>query len=52
MGLLRWEDRYSVGIAAVDYEHQELIERWHGCFLVATSRSHDMHLTTRSSRSG
>jgi len=26
MGLLRWEDRYSVGIAAVDHEHQELIE--------------------------
>jgi hemerythrin len=26
MGLLHWEDRYSVGIAAVDHEHQELIE--------------------------
>ena len=26
MGLLHWEDRYSVGIAAVDYEHRELIE--------------------------
>ena len=26
MGLLHWEDRYSVGIAAVDHEHRELIE--------------------------
>lgn len=26
MGLLNWEDRYSVGIAAVDHEHKELIE--------------------------
>lgn len=26
MGLLHWEDRYSVGVAAVDHEHQELIE--------------------------
>jgi hemerythrin-like metal-binding protein len=26
MGLLHWEDRYSVGIAAVDHEHKELIE--------------------------
>ncbi|MBR0714949.1 bacteriohemerythrin [Bradyrhizobium liaoningense] len=25
MGLLHWDDRYSVGIAAVDHEHQELI---------------------------
>jgi hemerythrin len=26
MGLLQWEDRYSVGIAAVDHEHKELID--------------------------
>ncbi len=26
MGLLHWEDRYSVGIAAVDHEHKELID--------------------------
>ncbi len=26
MALLKWDDRYSVGIAAVDYEHKELIE--------------------------
>ena len=26
MGLLHWDDRYSVGIAAVDHEHKELIE--------------------------
>ena len=26
MGLLHWEDRYCVGIAAVDHEHKELIE--------------------------
>ena len=26
MALLHWENRYSVGIAAVDHEHQELIE--------------------------
>ncbi|MDN4984056.1 hemerythrin family protein [Bradyrhizobium arachidis] len=26
MGLLHWEDRYSVGVAAVDHEHRELIE--------------------------
>lgn len=26
MVLLHWENRYSVGIAAVDHEHQELIE--------------------------
>lgn len=26
MGLLHWNDRYSVGITAVDHEHQELIE--------------------------
>jgi hemerythrin len=26
MGLLRWDDRYSVGIAAVDHEHRELID--------------------------
>jgi hemerythrin len=25
MSLLRWEDRYSVGVAAVDHEHRELI---------------------------
>ncbi len=26
MGLLHWEDRYSVGIAAVDHEHRELVD--------------------------
>jgi len=26
MSLLHWEDRYSVGVAAVDHEHKELIE--------------------------
>jgi hemerythrin len=26
MGLLHWEERYSVGVAAVDHEHKELIE--------------------------
>ncbi|HET7492227.1 MAG TPA: hemerythrin family protein [Bradyrhizobium sp.] len=26
MGLLHWEERYSVGAAAVDHEHKELIE--------------------------
>ena len=25
MALLQWKDRYSVGIAAVDHEHKELI---------------------------
>jgi hemerythrin len=25
MGLLHWEDRYSVGVEAVDHEHKELI---------------------------
>jgi hemerythrin len=26
MSLLHWDDRYSVGVAAVDHEHRELIE--------------------------
>jgi len=26
MGLLHWEDRYSVGIDAVDHEHRQLID--------------------------
>jgi hemerythrin len=26
MSLLQWEDRYSVGVAAVDHEHKELID--------------------------
>jgi len=26
MSLLRWDDRYGVGIAAVDHEHKELID--------------------------
>jgi hemerythrin len=26
MALLQWQDRYSVGIEAVDHEHKELIE--------------------------
>ena len=26
MGLLQWENRYSVGIEAVDHEHRELVD--------------------------
>ncbi len=26
MALLQWKDRYSVGVAAVDHEHKELID--------------------------
>lgn len=38
MGLLHWEDRYSVGIAAVDHEHQELIELINRLYAEATAR--------------
>ena len=36
MSLLRWSDRYRVGIEAVDHEHRELIElinRLHDTFM-------------------
>ncbi|HEY6980764.1 bacteriohemerythrin [Reyranella sp.] len=36
MSLLRWSERYRVGIAAVDHEHRELIDlinRLHDAFL-------------------
>lgn len=38
MGLLHWDDRYSVGIAAVDHEHQELIELINRLHAEATAR--------------
>src|SRR5579859_3899181 len=38
MGLLHWESRYSVGIAAVDHEHRELIELINRLYDEATSR--------------
>lgn len=38
MGLLHWEDRYSVGIAAVDHEHQELIELINRLYEEATAQ--------------
>ena len=38
MGLLHWEDRYSVGIAAVDHEHKELIELVNRLYDQATAR--------------
>jgi hemerythrin len=42
MGLLHWEDRYSVGIAAVDHEHRELIELINRLYAEATvQRSKD-----------
>ncbi len=41
MALLKWDDRYSVGIAAVDHEHKELIE--------LINRLHD-ELSANSSR--
>lgn len=30
MGLIEWDDRFSVGIASVDHEHRELIELING----------------------
>lgn len=38
MGLLHWEDRYSVGIAAVDHEHKELIELVNRLYEQATAQ--------------
>jgi len=38
MGLLHWEDRYSVGVAAVDHEHQELIALINRLYDEATAR--------------
>ena len=38
MGLLHWENRYSVGNAAVDHEHRELIELVNRLYDEATSR--------------
>jgi hemerythrin len=42
MSLLHWEDRYSVGVAAVDHEHRELIELINRLYAEATAqRSRD-----------
>ena len=38
MGLLHWETRYSVGIAAVDHEHRELIDLVNRLYDEATSK--------------
>ena len=38
MDLLHWDSRYSVGIAAVDHEHRELIELINRLYDEATSR--------------
>ena len=38
MGLLHWENRYSVGIDAVDHEHRELVELINRLYDEATSR--------------
>ena len=38
MGLLHWEKRYSVGIGAVDHEHQELIGLINRLYDEATSQ--------------
>lgn len=38
MGLLHWENRYSIGIAAVDHEHRELVELINRLHNEATSR--------------
>lgn len=38
MGLLHWEERYSVGIEAVDHEHRELVDLINRLFEEARSR--------------
>ncbi len=38
MTLLRWESRYSVGIAAVDHEHRELVDLVNRLYDEATSQ--------------
>jgi hemerythrin len=38
MGLLHWEKRYSVGIAAVDHEHRELIDLVNRLYEEASAR--------------
>jgi len=38
MSLLHWEDRYSVGVAAVDHEHRELIELINRLYAEATTQ--------------
>ena len=38
MSLLHWEDRYSVGVAAVDHEHRELIELINRLYAEASAR--------------
>ena len=38
MSLLHWEERYSVGVAAVDHEHMELIELINRLYAEATAR--------------
>jgi len=38
MSLLHWEDRYSVGVPAVDHEHRELIELINRLYAEATAQ--------------
>jgi hemerythrin len=38
MSLLHWEDRYSVGVAAVDHEHRELIDLINRLYAEATAQ--------------
>ncbi len=38
MSLLHWEDRYSVGVTAVDHEHRELIELINRLYAEATAQ--------------
>ncbi len=38
MSLLQWEDRYSVGVPAVDHEHKELIELINRLYAEATAQ--------------
>lgn len=38
MGLLHWEERYSVGIEAVDHEHRELVDLVNRLYEAARAR--------------
>jgi hemerythrin-like metal-binding protein len=38
VSLLHWEDRYRVGVAAVDHEHRELIELINRLYAEATAQ--------------